>query len=67
MAVNTSRSMLGELDEGRSDGVIRKRDRNRAGEVDPATSMVRTNLHDDYGYGTFVEGTHYTGEEYLPR
>ena len=67
MAVNTSRSMLGELDQGRSDGVMRKRDRNRGGEVDPATNMVRTNLHEDYGYGTFNEGAHYTGEEMLPR
>ena len=67
MAVNTSRSMNAELDQGRSDGVVRKRDRNRAGEVEPATNMVRSNLHADYGYGTFNEGAHYTGEELLPR
>ena len=59
--------MNAELDQGRSDGVMRKRDRNRAGEVDPETNMVRSNLHADYGYGTFTEGAHYTGEEMLPR
>lgn len=67
MSVNTSRSMNAELDQGRSDGVVRKREPNRSGEVDPATSTVRTNLHPDYGYGTFNEGAHYTGEEMLPR
>lgn len=66
MAVNTSRSMNYELDQGRSDGTMRKTHRNRAGEVDPATDMVRSQLHADYGYGTFMEGAHYTGEEGLP-
>ena len=60
--------MNNELYEGRCDGVLRKTTRNRAGEVDPATLRVRTNLHPDYGYGYLAEvPIHLTGEEDIPR
>lgn len=69
MAVNQSRSMLSELDEGRTDGSQRKVVRNRAGSVDRATRQVRATLHAEAGYGYLsedpVEQLH--GDESIPR
>lgn len=51
MAVNESRSMTGELAEGRTDGMIHKIARDRGGEVDTGTFNTRESLHSDAGYG----------------
>lgn len=45
MAVNESRSMNAELDEGRTDGTFYKLVRDRGGEVDPITVEWRELLH----------------------
>lgn len=73
MSVNQSRSMNAELDEGRSDGMIKKVARNRGGEVDAGTFNARGTLSDNY-YG---QGDRYSlaevgetldhGDEALPR
>jgi hypothetical protein len=71
MAVNQTRSMNYELDEGRTDGVVRKVARNRAGEVDAGTRNSRKSLHPEYGFGYFSsddDGSRYLfGDEAIPR
>lgn len=72
MAVNTSRSMNVELEQGRLDGVIKQAVRDRGGEVDAATFNARDTLANSYyGVGSHEEldsvALRYQhGDEYLP-
>lgn len=71
MAVNTSRSMNYECDEGRTDGMVRKFATNRAGDVDAGTRNARKSLHPESGFGYFStddDGSRYQhGDEAIPR
>jgi hypothetical protein len=52
MAVNETRSMNVDLEEGVTDGSLKKPEPNRGGDVEPTTRIAREDLHFDYyGYG----------------
>ncbi len=54
MAVNISRSMNEDLEEGMTDGSLVKTARDRGGELDPRTGAALSTLHPEW-YSTGVD------------
>lgn len=55
---NNERSLNADMNEGQTDGTYRKAHKDRGGIVDPATDLVRSQLHPWYGYGYATQEAH---------